>query len=41
MDRGDFLTAVNDVQGMARIFADEVGQIDNSFCRNAMMRRLS
>jgi hypothetical protein len=41
VDRGDFLTSVNDAEGMARIFADEVGRIDNSFRRNAMMRRLS
>jgi hypothetical protein len=40
-NRDDFLTSVNDAEGMARIFADEVGRIDNSFRRNALMRLIS
>jgi hypothetical protein len=40
-NRHGFLTSVNDEEGMTRIFADEVGRIDNGSRRHALMRRIA
>jgi hypothetical protein len=40
-DRQGFLTSINDPEGMARVFADEVGRIDNGSRRHALMRRIA
>jgi hypothetical protein len=37
----DFLTSISDPEGMARVFADEVGRIDNTSRRHAIMRRIN
>jgi hypothetical protein len=39
-DADGFLTSISDMEGMTRIYADEVGRIDNSTRRNALMRRI-
>ena len=39
-DAAGFVQCTSDAAGMARIFADEVGRIDNSSRRNALMRQV-
>lgn len=39
-DRDAYLASISDLEGMARIYADEVGRIDNSTRRHALMRRI-
>jgi hypothetical protein len=39
-DRDAFLRSTSDAEGMARVFADEVGHIDNPSRRNALMFRV-
>lgn len=40
VDAQGFLASVSDPEGMARVFADEIGHIDNSSRRHALMRRV-
>ena len=40
VDTAGFLSSVTDLEGMARIAADEVGHIDNNSRRHALMRRV-
>jgi len=35
-----FLTSISDPEGMMRVYADEVGRIDNSSRRHAIMRKI-
>jgi EthD domain len=37
----DFLTSISDPEAMARVFADEVGRIDNTSRRHAIMRQIN
>lgn len=39
-DRDAYLSSISDLDGMARIFADEIGHIDDSTRRHALMRRI-
>lgn len=39
-DRAAFLASIADPQAMARVFADEVGHIDDPSRRNSLMRRI-
>lgn len=39
-DRDAFLASISDPVGMARVYADEVGRIDNRTRRHALMRRI-
>jgi hypothetical protein len=39
-DRNAFLDSISDPEAMARVFADEVGHIDDPSRRNALMRKI-
>jgi hypothetical protein len=41
VDRQGFLDSVADAEGMARVFADEIGHIDDATRRYALMRRVA
>jgi len=40
-DRYGYVASISDVEGMARIFRDEIGRIDDSTRRHALMRRVA
>lgn len=37
VDRYGYLTSISDIEGMLRIFQDEIGRIDHRTCRHALM----
>lgn len=39
-DRDAYLASISDLEGMARIYADEIGRIDDRTRRHALMRRI-
>jgi hypothetical protein len=40
-DREAYFASISDLEGMTRIFADEIGRIDDGTRRHALMRRIS